>query len=290
MQKIFIILLILISSVSCSHLFYQPSKAFFYSPAQLKLHYEEINFPSSDGTSLRGWYFPAQGQTPQEEQAQESSKGTVIQFHGNAENISTHFASLAWISRSEYNFFTFDYRGYGASKGEPSQEGLNEDAVSAIKYIIKKQPSSSKNSKDIILYGQSLGGAVLLRALHDVSGEDRSRIKAVVIDSSFYSYQAMARVKLSQFWMTFLFQPLAWVLISDSYSPESVIEEVAPIPLLIIHGDKDSIVPYKLGDGIFQRARDPKWFWKVENGTHTDSMDREQGMYRKKLLDFLAGL
>ena len=285
----------------CSHLFYQPSRGHFYSPKQLKIQYEDVEFETNDHVRLHGWYLPAQP-TPGI-----PYKGVFVQFHGNAENISTHFISLAWVTLAGYDLFTFDYRGYGESQGSPSQAGLNEDALAAIQYVdkyvnqkferkadrniknIKTSRPSSHPKPHIVLYGQSLGGAVLLRALTDLK-ERALPIRAVVIDSSFYSYQAVARAKLAQSFLTYLFQPLTYLLVSDAFSPEKAIEKVSPIPLLVIHGVKDQVVPIKMGEHIFELAKEPKTFWRIPDGHHIDSMVRHRGIYRDKLIDFLDKL
>src|SRR5262245_39943051 len=106
-MRILFIFLITILGQSCSHVFYQPSPKQYVNPAQFKLKYENLSFQSADGTKLNGWFFPAKTKKP---------KGTIVQFHGNAQNISTHFFSLIWLIEEGYNFFTFDYRGYGKSE------------------------------------------------------------------------------------------------------------------------------------------------------------------------------
>lgn len=275
-------LIVSVSLSSCSSVFYQPSRHTYIDPQRAGLAHEDIWFTASDGVKLHGWYFPAKLK------AGEKAKGTIVQFHGNAQNISAHFASLVWVIEAGYNFFTFDYRTYGRSEGDKaSQEAVNLDAVAAIHEIHKKN-TAIEGKRDLVLYGQSLGGAVLLRALEDIP--DHSRIRAVVIEGSFHSYQSIARGKLAQIWLTFLFQPLAWILISDSYSPEDSIPKISPLPLLVIHGDDDQVIPYSYGQKIFQLAREPKTFWTVPHGQHIDSMFREKGKYRKQFLEYLTEL
>lgn len=259
---------------SCSSLFYQPSKENFHDPKKFRLVYEDVYLKSKNDSLLHGWFFPVDSKT--------TELGTVVQFHGNAENISTHFLSLVWIVRYGYNLFIFDYQGYGQSQGVPNQAKINEDALTALEYIIKR------NSKlKLIAYGQSLGGTILLKALDDFS--DKKKIDAVVIDSSFSSYQEIGKEKLSMTWITFLFQPLAYILISDRYAPKRIYN-ISPIPLLVIHGDNDSVVPIHHGKNIFNLAKEPKWFWHIKGGKHIDSMTSHNGIYRDKLLNFFKTL
>lgn len=248
-------------------------------------HYESVDFVSSDGTKLHGWFFPAREELNPDGKA----KGTFVQFHGNAQNMTAHFASMFWVIGAGYNFFTFDYRGYGSSEGEPSQEGLYKDALAAVDYIEKRVPPADGKNPDIILYGQSLGTAVLMRAYPDVPAEEKARVKLVVAEGSFYSYEALARDILSRSWVTFLFQPLGYVLMSDAYSPEDYIAKISPTPFLVIHGDHDQTVPYRFGQKVFELAKEPKTFWTIWKGGHIDSMMRFHGKYRARLIDFIEG-
>lgn len=264
---------------ACTHLFYQPQRVGFYNPADFGLANEDILFESADGRKLNGWYFPPAGGV--------EGKGIIVQFHGNAENISTHFLSLAWVVKHGYGLFTFDYSGYGASEGAPSQQALNEDALAALTYaegrLQSLNPAGSK--KVLVAYGQSLGGAVLLRALADFPRRDA--IDTVVIESSFASYKAIASDKLSLRWFTWPLQPLAYLLVSDAYAPEEVIPSLAGTRLLVIHGNDDAVVPIRFGKRIFELAGEPKTFWEVPHGHHIDSMTAHADEYRGKLIAFI---
>jgi fermentation-respiration switch protein FrsA (DUF1100 family) len=269
----------------CSSLAYQPSNTIYADPSRANVRFESLDFQSKDGTRLHGWFFPVSSAW------KGPAKGTIIQFHGNAENMTSHFASLFWVIDAGYNFFTFDYRGYGGSDGSPSQKGLNEDANAAVEFIAKKVARTG-SSKDLVLYGQSLGGAVLMRAYRDIRANEalHDRVRALVIESSFYSYKAIGRSLLARTWLTFLFQPLAYVLVSDEFSPEDDIAKISPTPLLVIHGQEDPVIPFSFGENIFKRAKEPKTFWKIEQGHHIDTMSRHQGAYREKLIQFLDSL
>jgi uncharacterized protein len=85
---------------------------------------------------------------------------------------------------------------------------------------------------------------------------------------------------LADHWLTFIIQPLAYVLISDRYAPEGVLAEISPVPLLVIHGDRDQIVPVHHGQRIYDRAKAPKWFWKLEGVGHIQAMAPRYGQYR----------
>ncbi len=275
--------LALLSFAACSGLFYQPGKVRKTDPSDLGMEYQDVRIESAGGRKLHAWLFPP-GNGAEE-------RGTIIQFHGNAENISSHFMSLAWVTTQGYNFITFDYSGYWDSDGAPGQRTLNEDALAALKYAVEfnRVRAAETGRKPVLAaYGQSLGGTVLLRALADFS--ERREIDAVIIDSSFPSYQDIAREKLSILWETWLFQPLAYLLVSDAYAPEKTIASLSGTRILVIHGTEDKAVPIHHGRRIFELAKEPKEFWEVPGGRHIDSMVRHDGKYRRMLVEYLEGL
>lgn len=270
-------------TAGCTHLFYQPGKTQLFDPAKIGLEYQDFRIESANGRKLHAWLFPARKDA--------AELGTVVQFHGNGENITTHFNSLAWVAKRGYNLVTFDYSGYWDSDGEPGQKALNEDALAALEYARGfNQSRSVETGKNLLLvaYGQSLGGAVLLRALADYPHRDE--LAAVVVDSSFSSYQDIAREKLSLLWETWLFQPLAYLLVSDCYAPEKKMASLSGTHILVIHGTDDVAVPIRHGRRIFELAGEPKTFWEVPGGRHIDSMVKHDGKYRDMLIQYLDGL
>ena len=136
----------------CTGLFFQPQKELVFDPETIGLDYEDIDFASADGTRLHGWFFEAQSER----------LGSVLLLHGNAENISTHFASVAWLPEVGFDAFVFDYRGYGRSEGVPTLEGLHQDAVAALDWLIAMPGIEPEN---VAVFGQSLGGAVALSTI-----------------------------------------------------------------------------------------------------------------------------
>lgn len=287
------VLVVLFATLSgCSSLVYQPSKFKYFILDPKRVIFEDIWVRSQDGTKLHGWYFRAQHLTehPNEKDAppplafdRDQVKGLVLQFHGNGENMTTHFASVIWFVNEGYDLITWDYRGYGESAGVPDQKGLFEDSLSMMEYATAKQTP-------LVLVGQSLGGAVLMRAFSEF--KKRDQVKAVIIDSSFYSYQAIATDILSRWWLSWPFQWLGKAWISDQYTPENVIAQISPTPLLVMHGDRDAVVPFKMGEEIFRRAREPKKFLKIENGAHIDAWVSpiHGDYYKKAVLKFLDGI
>ena len=273
MRPIFFFIFFLLCA-GCSHVFYQPSAKHFVDPAQFKLTYEDVFFKAKDGTKLHGWFFKAK--TPK-------SKGTIVQFHGNAQNISTHFFSLIWLIEEGYNLFTFDYRGYAKSEGKPSQAGIYLDALGAFDkaFELHKKNGGGK----FIIYGQSTGGAISLRAIPD--WKRYQDISLIVMDSAFASYKDIAFDKLTSRWFLYPISPLAFVLISDEYAADKVFERITK-PTLVIAGKRDEVVPAKFGKEIYQGiASSDKWWWLLPEGRHIDAYHHSNGEHRKKLVDLI---
>ncbi len=249
----------------CSSLLYYPSPQLFYDPARLGLKPEEVHFPSANGEQLFGWYFRHKGKEP--------AKAIVVFYHGNAENLSSHYLNVAWLVDYPFDLFVFDYQGYGRSKGSPSPQKTVEDGAAALAWAHQKSPELP-----LVIFGQSLGGVVALRNAIDL--KDKLPIRLVAVDSTFLSYRTMARRVMSRAWLTWPFQWLGWLSLSDRYAPKGEVGKIAPLPLLVIHGDKDGVVDFDQGQRVFNEALEPKEFWHIPEGTHTSVFSDKA--YQKK--------
>ncbi len=230
--------------------FYNPDNRTYANPAEDGYAYEEIQFPSKDGTLLSGWFIPAEG----------TALGTVIHFHGNSRNMGSHYSYVSWLPRKGFNLFLFDYRGYGESQGVPSRQGVYEDSVAAMKYI-KSRTDIDQNK--LILFGQSLGGANALSVL----GQNRIEgVAGLVVDSTFWSYKSIAMYHVTGL------KPVAFFTIGNSLSPKRQIDKISPTPLIIIHGTDDAMIPYKYAKRLFKKANEPKALWTIQGGLHIDAL------------------
>lgn len=270
MKYIYLIILNFLLS-GCTGVFFQPHVQQYLTPDKIGLQYEDVHLNSSDGTELFAWWLPAQGK----------AKGTVLFLHGNAENISTHISSVHWLPAQHYNVLLLDYRGYGASQGTPSLAGAQLDIDAAMAHLLQR---SDVNKERIVILGQSLGGAM---GIYNVAHSPyREHIRALISESAFSDYRQIAREKLAAFWLTW---PLQWPLsftVDDDYSPLPLVNKISPIPLLIIHGDKDPVVSLAHGQALFAAAAQPKEMWVVANGAHIGAFRHDK--YRGMLLEYLA--
>ncbi|MCF6324767.1 MAG: alpha/beta hydrolase [Gammaproteobacteria bacterium] len=274
MMRCLALLLCIVLLSGCSQFLFYPHPLLIRTPADVELEYRDIQFSSQDGTPLHGWMLPA---------ATQPATATVLLMHGNAENISTHLGSVYWLPERGFNVFLFDYRGYGKSAGEPTLVGVHQDAERALEVVLA-QPES--DGVPLVLFGQSLGGAIAISTT--ANSAYRARIKGLIIESSFSSYQMIAREALAGFWLTW---PLQWPLsltISDVYHPGRAIERTKGVPVLVIHGEQDRVVAYHHGETLYRRANEPKQLWSIPAGQHIDTFNEAEN--RERLVDYLNAL
>lgn len=265
----YIVLFLLLGTTGCSSLFFYPQREFEPNLTAALLMPEDVHFETSDHVQLHGWFFHVQ-----------NAKGSILVLHGNAQNLSTHVNSVLWMVLEGYNLFIIDYRGYGRSAGKPSVEGIHRDAEAALGKLLELP---GVDRERVALLGQSIGGAVAVYTA--ANSAHRKDLRAVIVDSPFSSYRRIAREKLGQFFLTWPFQyPLSF-LVGDRYSPERWIAKVSPIPLLILHGTEDPVVPFHHGQMLFTAAQEPKTFLATAPAGHVRSF--ADGNIRKTVVAFL---
>lgn len=202
---------------------------------------QDVWFESEDGIRLFGWYVEAR-----------DSQGVLLWCHGNAGNIIHRLENLAELYRVGISVFLFDYRGYGRSQGTPSEEGVYQDALAAAEYLVR---SKRVKPERLVLFGRSLGAAV--------AAEVASRQKAagLILESAFPSVESVARAH-------YFGLPMHWFL-GARFRLIDRLPKLS-LPLLVIHGDQDEIIPIELGRQVFELAREPKSFYAVPGADHND--------------------
>jgi len=265
--------MLLLVFAGCTRLFFKPGNLFVNDPATQQLAPEEVHFTSSDGVKLFGWYFK-----------RPEARGTILVCHGNVENMSTHVKLDLWLVEAGYNLFIFDYRGYGRSGGQPDVKGVHLDAEAALETLVTRLPHPGNDH--VIVIGKSLGGAI---ATHLVATSSyKGRVKALILDSVFSDYRMIAREKIADSIIGWPFQyPLSF-LVNDDYSPLKKIKDIAPIPVLIVYGNDDRIVPGHHGRLLYDAASEPKELWVSPVPGHVRSFS--DTVFRKKLLNYLESL
>ncbi len=239
-------------------LFY-PLRDIAVTPADVNLDYESIDFVAEDNTRLHGWWIP-----------HPEARGTVLLCHGNAGNISHRLDLVLELWNDlQVNWFLFDYRGYGKSRGRPSEKGLYRDARAA--YEVVRAQYGDADEPPVVVYGRSLGGAVALQLALD------KPVRALVIESAFSS---AVDVGESAF-------PILPVRVVMKYRFEA--DRRAPrveAPKLFAHSKQDEIIPYRLGRALYEAAAEPRTFVELRGG-HNDWPWNTTPGYRERLAAFV---
>ncbi|HZR83534.1 MAG TPA: alpha/beta hydrolase [Candidatus Binatia bacterium] len=236
------------------------------TPTALGLAYEDVHLQASDGVAIHAWFVPAEesAATPRAV----AQRPAVLFLHGNAGNISHRLDKLAVLHSLGASVLLLDYRGYGASEGTPSEEGLYRDADAAYDWLIARGVAPA----EIVPYGESLGGAVAtdLAARRPVGG--------LVLESAPTSIIEVARHH-------YPYVPVA-LLLSDRYDAASRVARVTA-PILILHSPDDEIVPFAMAEELLAAARGPKRLVRLAGG-HNDGFLVAATAYREALRTFLA--
>ena len=256
----------------CTGLFLYPDRVRHLPDRALGTPAEDVWIPAPDGSRLHALFLPAQGHT----------RATLLFLHGNAENLSSHVHAVTWLPSQGYAVLALDYRGFGRSQGSADVDAIHEDAAAGLAWLAARPKA---DTGPLVVYGQSLGGSVAIRLVAQADDAQRQRIAAVIADSAFSSYRGIAREKLAQVWLTRPLQwPLSW-LFSDRYSAVEAVGRIGPIPLLLIHGQRDAVVGYGHAQRLYAAAHEPKALWLLPEGTHIDAVRREP--VRARLLEYL---
>jgi fermentation-respiration switch protein FrsA (DUF1100 family) len=255
----------------CTGVIFQPMHELVLMPDQIGLDYEEVEFAAADGVRLHGWFLPARA----------PRRGSILFLHGNAQNISTHIASVAWLPAKGFDVLLFDYRGYGRSEGSPSLPGLHLDFEAALEALLARPDVEPDR---VVVFGQSLGASLAITAL--AASPRRQQVRALIIEGAFTSYRALAREKLGDFWLTWPLQAPLGLTIDDRYRPIDVIGELAPLQLLIVHGEADRVVPPDHATALYEAARPPKTLWLVPGAGHIGAFTTP--VNRAELVDYLT--
>jgi hypothetical protein len=261
-------LLVLVTLTGCTHFIFQPLRPHYMSPDVLGVIYEDITIRTSDNIRLHGWKLLAE----------DNINGSVLFFHGNAENISTHFANVYWLTEQGFDVYLFDYRGYGKSEGVPQLDAIVSDMDTMIGYVVKQIPDEEK----LNIIGHSLGGSL---AIYAVAHSDyRDRIKLLVSVEAFSDYRDVTQDALSTSWLTWLFQWPFSFTVDNSYRPIDAVGEVAPVPLVIMHSKYDEMIPFYHAEELYAAAREPKKLEFIE-GAHIHVFNISEN--RQLLLNYL---
>ncbi len=236
---------------------YYPERVLLADPGSIGLEFETVRFETADGVKLLGWFIPGDG-----------ARGVILFCHGNAGNISHRLESIQIFHRLGLGVFIFDYRGYGESEGEPTEQGTYQDAEAAWRYLIETRQLIPSQ---IIVFGRSLGGAV-------ASWIAQSQTPgALILESTFTSLGDVAAT-------LYPYLPVR-LLLRFEYNTAEHLSRI-DCPVLIVHSRDDEMMPFGHGRRLFEMAKEPKRFLEI-SGTHNEGFITSDGQYEEGLKAFI---
>jgi uncharacterized protein len=241
--------------VSQRSLMYFPETA-HTTPAQAGLpEAEEVPLTASDGVHITAWYA-----------APQDNKPVIVYFHGNGGSLRMRADRFKKLVGAGIGLVALEYRGYGGNAGSPSERGLIADGEAAYAFAAARYPT-----KQIVLWGESLGSAVA------VAVAAQKPVGRVILEAPFTSAAAVASLR---YW----YMPVR-LLMKDQFHSDRRIGKVTA-PLLILHGVRDQVVPYTMGERMFELANQPKHIVRFLDGGH-DNLDANGALFA--VASFLAG-
>lgn len=221
---------------------------------------EIVSVKTDDGLELRGWYVPPS----------DDEKPVILMYHGNAGHIGIRAFKMRPYIDAGYGFLMAEYRGYGGNKGTPNEENLYLDGRSYFKYLTDQQALSNDR---IVLYGESLGTGVAVQMATEFKG-----VAAVMLEAPYTSLPDVGQ--------NYYFLLPVKLLMKDKFDSLSKIKGI-DAPLIILHGEKDMVVPYRFGKRLYEVADEPKQMESFRHGGHNNLYTVG---FQKKALAFLDGL
>ena len=236
---------------------YFPDRTLTSHPGTYGIPYDTVWLKAADGVRLHGWFVEGEKQGP-----------VLLFFHGNGGNISHRMDKLLIFRKLGASILIFDYRGYGLSRGVPTETGTYRDAEAAYAHLTAERRVPPGR---IVFYGESLGcGVALELAL-------RHNPRALILESALTSVGDMGR-------LVYPFLPVRW-LVRFRYDNLAKIRRIR-CPVLVMHSPEDEIVPYAMGRRLFEAAPEPKRFLETR-GDHNEGFVISGEGYREGLRKFL---
>ena len=247
-------------------LIYHPQRqelpAASFDATRQRIH--DVTTQTEDGITLHGWLVLAEPANDAVQSVQASQRFLVLHFPGNAANRERRLPSAELWNEAGCDMLIFDYRGYAENAGSPSENGLSLDAHAAWTFATEtlRVPDSR-----IVVCGESLGGGVACGLVHDRC-QNGNQPAGLMLRSTFTSLADAGKHHYP--WL-----PVGWML-QDRYPSIERISEI-DCPLLIVHGNSDTIVPFEHGQRLFEAAPASangiaKQFVELHDTGHNDIM------------------
>jgi len=219
---------------------------------------EKVRITTADNIDLKAWFY----------NKNLKKLKTILFFHGNAGSLENRTYKLNHFKDLNVNFLIIAWRGFSGNKGKPSEIGLYRDAESAVKWL----ESKGLVEKNIILYGESLGTGVAVEIAQN------KNFAGIILESPYTSMLNLGKKYYPLFPVSFL--------LKDKFESYKKINNIS-VPVLIIHGKIDKIVPFAMGKKMYELANEPKFFYSQEYGDHMVDYDEKLLSSLKKFIQSL---
>ena len=220
------------------NLLYHPSENNYLND-KITFNYEEIFIETDKNINLKSWFI----------KKDLNKFKTILIFHGNAGNLFNRVYKLNELNKLDVNILLISWRGFSGNKGKPTEKNLYHDAEEAVKWLNNR----GAISKNIILYGESLGTGVATEL------GTSNAFGGIILESPFTSIANAAKIY-------YPYLPVN-IILKDRYDSIGKIKNITT-PILIMHGKKDNIVPQKMGLELYEKANQPKFSYFPENDDH----------------------
>ncbi len=255
-------------SIVCVYIYMAQDNMIFYptddvavTPHEVNLDYEEIFIKAGKKDSICTWFFP--------KEVNYLTHKTILFADGNAGNMSYRLESVLFLNQIGANVLMFDYRGYWKSSGKPTEEATYEDIMACYNWLVDVKGIKPEN---IILFGRSLGGAVAIDLAKKV------KCTGLIVESAFTSAPDVAA-------HVFPFFPVR-LLSKYKYDSIKKIKNVK-CPILITHSIDDDIIPFTMGQILFDEAKEPKEFVQLSGG-HNERGYLRDSTYREAIARMIS--
>ena len=219
-------------------LLYHPSEN-NYSGDKLTVSIDKLKIKNQDNIELLAWYH----------EKDIKKYKTILFLHGNAGSLENRIHKINHFNDMDVNFLIISWRGFSGNKGQPTEEGLYKDAKSAVSWLKNK----GIQQENIIIYGESLGTGVATEIAQN------NNFAGVILESPFTSMVAAGKSKYPIF-------PIN-LLLKDKYESDKKIKNIKS-PILIMHGEVDTIVPFWMGKKLYELANQPKYSYFPKYDDH----------------------
>jgi len=236
-----------------------PSREIVMTPDEVGLVWEDVYLEVAPGVKINVWYISAP----------DSTRKTVLFCPGNAGNVSRRVFTAQFLTGLGVNVLLVDYRGYGRSQGSPSEKNAYADVQAAYNWLVNEK---NLPPEEIYLFGRSLGGAIAIEVAR------RAPVAGLIVESSFTSAAEVGR-------RMFPFMPVK-MLSRYRFDNAAKIGRLT-CPVLITHSPKDDLIPFEMGQHLYELAPEPKAFIEL-SGAHNERLYYESDIYVNGLRKFLG--